>query len=750
MDAIDTGTASDLHAHEGYGDTASLVDAADRERVERHLRIGQISFLNVYPMHWALGVTATQVGTPAELNRAIVAGDLDVACMSAIEYARNADDLMLLPSMCIAAEGAVGSIFAISHSPFEHISQVYATPASATSVALLDLLLRLRGVRATFHTLEGDVSAAIAEPGSCALLIGDDALRARSDASLSGATFTDLGERWNSETGLPMVYAVWAVRRDVAERDPELPLLLDRMLVESVRRFSVTPDAVREAAAAFGMDVHAATNYFDHLCYGFGQHERTGLLRYLRMAHEAGLLDRVPVPSYAGGVSPTSSSQHSTSLAVPTSTSASLTATATDSPVEAEAAHDVIRTMYAHTVGTRAALETKPEDAEHAQRMLDQEEAARDVDVDNVLNAALRDERISEVDAIALLQSGRLVDVGDVAHELRLRRTPADLVTFVVDRNINYTNICVTDCGFCAFYRRPGDQLEGYLHTTETILEKIRETIELGGTAALLQGGHNPDLGIEYYVDLFHAIKQTYPTFHLHALSPPEIQHIARRSKMTIAEVLSTLREAGLDSLPGGGGEVLVDRVRRIIAPKKTKTDEWLGVMREAQRMGMSTTASLMYGHVELLSERIDHMRRIRDLQDEHRGFRAFISWTFQPGNTPLARVLEAGLAPYQEHLPPTPTPFDYLLTQAVSRIYLDNIDNIQSSWVTQGMKVGQAALMYGANDMGSIMIEENVVSSAGTTFRATVNDFVHAITATGMRAVQRDTLYRTVAEHTR
>ena len=734
--AADTSTES----IDGFGDAASLVSAADRERVGRHLRIGQIGFLNVYPMHWALGVESAMIGTPAELNRALVDGELDVACISAIEYARHADELMLLPSMCIAADGAVGSIFAISTTPLEQVTTVYATPASATSVVLLDLLLRLRGVRATFRTLDIPVADAIAEPGACALLIGDEAIRARSDASLSNAQFTDLGERWSAETGLPMVYAVWAIRREAVARDPELPRLLDRMLVESVRRFSVTPAAVSAAADAFGMELHAATSYFDHLCYGFGQHERTGLLRYLRMAHEAELLDAVPTPAYAGAAA----SEHGDDV------SSDATDQLTDSPVSREAADEAIRAMYIKTVGTRAALETREEDAAHAAHMLEQEAAARDVDVDQVLDAALRDERISEIDAIALLQSGRLVEVGQVAHELRLRRTPDDVVTFVVDRNINYTNVCITDCGFCAFYRRPGDQLEGYLHSTETILDKIRETVELGGTAALLQGGHNPDLGIEYYVDLFTAIKQQYPTFHLHALSPPEIQHIARRSKMTNAEVLSTLREAGLDSLPGGGGEVLVDRVRRIIAPKKTRTDEWLGVMREAQRMGMSTTASLMYGHVELLSERIDHMRRIREVQDETRGFRAFISWTFQPGSTPLSKVLDAGLAPYQEHLPTAPTPFDYLLTQAVSRIYLDNIDNIQSSWVTQGMKVGQAALLYGANDMGSIMIEENVVSSAGTTFRATVNDFVHAITATGMRAIQRDTLYRTVAEHTR
>ncbi|MGH7540442.1 MAG: CofH family radical SAM protein, partial [Gemmatimonadota bacterium] len=226
-----------------------------------------------------------------------------------------------------------------------------------------------------------------------------------------------------------------------------------------------------------------------------------------------------------------------------------------------------------------------------------------------------------------------------------------------------------------------------------------------------------------------------YP-IHLHALSPPEIQHISRRSKLTIPETLTRLRDAGLDSVPGGGAEVLVDRVRRIIAPKKTTSDEWLDVMRQAHRLGMSTTATMMYGHVETVEERVEHMRRIRELQDETRGFRAFISWTFQRDGNRLDE-----LVPEETR----PTSFDYLLTQAVSRIYLDNVPHIQSSWVTQGMKIGQVALGFGADDMGSVMIEENVVSAAGTTYRTTTDELVHLIRSAGKIPVQRDTLYREV-----
>jgi cyclic dehypoxanthinyl futalosine synthase len=355
--------------------------------------------------------------------------------------------------------------------------------------------------------------------------------------------------------------------------------------------------------------------------------------------------------------------------------------------------------------------------------------------VEDVLEKALDGERISDDDAITLLRSRDLVAVGRAANEMRSRLNDPSKVTFIIDRNLNYTNVCVTDCDFCAFYRRPGDVREGYLLPKPVIYKKIEETLAIGGTGLLMQGGHHPDLGIDFYEDLFRSIKARYK-IHLHALSPPEIQHIARRSKLTVPETLTRLRDAGLDSVPGGGAEILVDRVRRIIAPKKTKTEEWLDVMRQAHRLGMSTTATMMYGHVETVEERVEHMRRIRDLQDEMHGFRAFISWTFQrDGNRMDDMVSHDDM----------PTSFDYLLTQAVSRIYLDNVPHIQSSWVTQGMKVGQVALGFGADDMGSVMIEENVVSAAGTTHRTTTDELVHLIKALGKTPVQRDTLYREV-----
>jgi cyclic dehypoxanthinyl futalosine synthase len=355
--------------------------------------------------------------------------------------------------------------------------------------------------------------------------------------------------------------------------------------------------------------------------------------------------------------------------------------------------------------------------------------------VREVLDKALDGERITDGDALTLLESRDLVAVGRAAQQIRERKTDATRITFIVDRNLNYTNVCYTDCDFCAFYRSPGDRNEGYLLPKPVIFKKIEETLAIGGTGLLMQGGHHPDLGIDYYEDLFRSIKARYP-IHLHALSPSEIQHVARRSKLTIWETLSRLRDAGLDSIPGGGAEVLVDRVRDIISPKKTTSAEWLGIMRHAHRLGMSTTATMMYGHVETVAERVEHMRLIRELQDETHGFRAFISWTFQSDGNRLAdRVPREAM----------PTSFDYLLTQAVSRIYLDNVDHIQSSWVTQGLKVGQVALGFGADDMGSVMMEENVVSAAGTTHRTSTDELVHLIKALGKIPVQRDTLYRDV-----
>lgn len=293
--------------------------------------------------------------------------------------------------------------------------------------------------------------------------------------------------------------------------------------------------------------------------------------------------------------------------------------------------------------------------------------------------------------------------LGRLADEIRARKHPDRVVTYIIDRNVNYTNVCVARCSFCAFYRPVGSS-EGYVLSLEEIFRKIEETIEVGGDQLLLQGGHNPDLPLEWYEDLFRAVKRRYPAFRLHALSPPEIVHISRLSRLPVRDVIERLVTAGLDSIPGGGAEILVDRVRRLLnCYNKATADEWVDVMRVAHRAGLRTTATMMYGSVEAPEERLEHLFRLRELQDETGGFTAFITWSYQPENTELKGVEATGV--------------EYLRTLATARIVLDNFENLQASWVTQGGKVGQLSLAFGANDMGSVMIEENVVRAAGASY---------------------------------
>ena len=336
--------------------------------------------------------------------------------------------------------------------------------------------------------------------------------------------------------------------------------------------------------------------------------------------------------------------------------------------------------------------------------------------------------RLSDDAALELLEHADLLELGAAADAVRRRLHPADEVSFIVDRNVNYTDYCLSGCRFCAFYKEPGSG-QGYLLTRDEIFHKIDETLALGGTAIMMQGGLSPDLDICWFERVFADIKERYP-IHIHSLSPPEIAHIARQSGLTTAETLRRLQAAGLDSLPGGGAEVLVDRVRGEISPHKIPVATWLAVMREAHALGMRTTATMMFGSIDTPAERIEHLRRIRDLQDETGGFTAFIPWTFAPANTALA----------EGHRPATGA--DYLRLLAVSRMYLDNVLNLQASWVTQGLRMGQVALAFGANDMGSTMIEENVVRAAGVSHAVTVEELVRLIVAAGFAPVQRDTLY--------
>ena len=347
----------------------------------------------------------------------------------------------------------------------------------------------------------------------------------------------------------------------------------------------------------------------------------------------------------------------------------------------------------------------------------------------------LSGERISVEDA-GLLSLFPLEELGVLATARRnLAKAAAyggrgrEIVTYIVDRNINYTNVCNVYCKFCAFYRTEKDS-DHYVLSLEQIDQKLDELSAVGGVQILMQGGHHPKLSFQWYLDLLHHIRSKYPHINIHGFSPPEFQHFAETFRMPLREVIAQFKEAGLGSIPGGGGEILVDRVRNKIAPLKCSSDAWLEVMQIAHELGLRSSATMMFGHVETMSDRIEHLERIRTQQDRTDGFTAFICWTFQPQHTVLKVGHPAGVA-------------EYLRTQALARIFLDNVENIQSSWVTQGPGIGQVALNYGANDFGSVMMEENVVSSAGTTFRLNAEQIESLIRDAGYEPHRRDNWYK-------
>ena len=349
----------------------------------------------------------------------------------------------------------------------------------------------------------------------------------------------------------------------------------------------------------------------------------------------------------------------------------------------------------------------------------------------SILDKALNGERLTPEEGLRLLQSYDLLALGRAAETVTRRLHPKPFRTYNIDRNINYTNVCTACCRFCAFHRPLGHP-EAYVLSLDELLEKIRETVELGGNQILLQGGLHPELKLDWYERLLREIKTHFPQVNVHGFSAPEIFYFAELNKMSVRDVLLRLKEAGLGSIPGGGAEILVDRVRREISPRKVMTDQWLEVHRIWHQLNGRSTATMMFGHVETPAERIEHLERLRRLQDETGGFTAFICWTFQPENTQLAHLPKVGA-------------FEYLKTLAVARLYLDNFQNIQSSWVTQGEKIGQLALFFGANDMGSLMIEENVVASAGTVHRLSLETLKRCIQDAGFEPRQRNVFYELI-----
>lgn len=350
-----------------------------------------------------------------------------------------------------------------------------------------------------------------------------------------------------------------------------------------------------------------------------------------------------------------------------------------------------------------------------------------------LLDKAVAGERLSPEEGLALLGCHDLTSLGQAADAVTRRLHPEGYRTYNIDRNINYTNICTAVCDFCAFYRNPKSP-EGYVLPRDVLLSKVEETVRLGGNQILLQGGLHPEFKLDWYEGLLGQIKSRFPQVNVHGFSPPEIHHFTKVNRLPLRTVLERLKSAGLGSLPGGGAEILADRVRRAITRGKCLTDDWLNVMRVWHELGGVSSATMMFGHVETLAERIEHLERLRQLQDETGGFTAFIAWTFQPDHTGMSQI-------------PKASPFEYLTTLAVARLYLDNFRNLQASWVTQGLKIGQLAMLFGANDMGSLMIEENVVAEAGTVHYLTLEEIRDAISELGYTPRQRNVFYQLVGE---
>ena len=345
----------------------------------------------------------------------------------------------------------------------------------------------------------------------------------------------------------------------------------------------------------------------------------------------------------------------------------------------------------------------------------------------DIQNKVLNNQRLMLDEGLLLFEKAELLELGSLANHVRRQKHPEETVTYIIDRNINYTNYCVAKCDFCAFYAELGSE-NGYILSKDEIASKIEETIRYGGTQILMQGGLHPKLKIDYFEDLFRFIRRQFPAIRIHSLSPAEISYIAKISGLSLETTLQRLKNAGLASIPGGGAEILVDEVRRKLNAYKTKSEEWLHVMKMAQEMGMKTTATMMFGHVETPAQRLEHLIKIRALQDKTGGFTAFIPWTYQPENTTLGGEKT--------------TAYDYLKTLSISRIMLDNIPNIQVSWVTMGAKIAQIALQFGGNDFGSLMIEENVVAAAGVHFRMSLDEIKRIITDAGYEPHQRDMEY--------
>ncbi|EDM74660.1 hypothetical protein PPSIR1_11761 [Plesiocystis pacifica SIR-1] len=664
------------------------------------LRVQAVSFLNARPLIHTLldpkhaprhadGTPMFEVveALPSRCADALAAGECDLALVPVGAYADH-PEWEVVPGVGIGCRGAVDTVVVCSRWPIEEVERVYLDGASRSSILLLKVLLHEAGLSPELvpvdhgvgEGLVADASTDGSGPKVAALIIGDAAF------GVAGRFehVWDLGTKWFERTGLPMVFAFWAARPGVLTpaHVTALQKARDRSLgkyAEAIaKHYRDELLASGEPGAAQALSEQAYATYLRKtIRYGLETQQREGLVEYLDRAREAELID---IP----GLHP-------------------------EDPV------------HIHFAG-----EAAPEVLVAARR---RRSSRSPLDVDAILARAAAGERIDLAEGIYLYENAELMALGEAADQRRAQLHPEPIVTYIIDRNVNYTNYCVTRCKFCNFYVPPTDkQGRGYVLSKEQLAKKFRETEALGGIQILLQGGLNPELGLDYYEDLFRWTKQNF-TLKLHALSPTEIIHIAQIEELSVEEVLRRLQAAGMDSLPGGGAEILDDEIRARISPFKNSTAEWLEVMRAAHGLGMRSSATMVFGFQETAEHILMHLERLRSLQDETGGFTAFITWPFQADGTRLK-------------LRDDTSAFRYLRVQAVARLYLDNIDNIQVSWPTLGPEIGEIALRFGANDFGSVMIEENVVSTAGAHFMMTAKEIESHIRLAGFEPQRRTMQY--------
>ena len=646
------------------------------------IRLGAVSYLNTKPLIEGLedrlaGLGELSLDLPSRLARDLQAGELDIALIPSVEFFRN-PGYEIISDAAIACRGPVWSVRLLSRVPAAEIKTLALDEGSRTSAAMVRVLLHeMHGLDPETVQLGIDQSPDSVDADAI-LLIGDRAMHPTPGAYQE---IWDLGDRWVRWTEVPFVFAMWVARPGLREKLQAFDLRFEDLasMLESSRDVGVEAmeRIAGEEAATHGMTKEDVHRYFaENLHFRLGPGERLGLETFRQKAQ-----NRELVP--AASVAPSVHEQNS------------------------------FNNVSSAMIATKNSMNSK------------------DDSIRDILDKAIAGERISSSEGLRLLESHDLASIGSAADQVSRRLHPEPYRTYNVDRNINYTNVCTAVCNFCAFYRGPKSD-EGYVLPREELLKKVEETVALGGNQILMQGGLHPKYKLDWYEELLSDIKTAFPEVNIHGFSPPELHHFTKINNLSIGEVLERLKKAGLGSIPGGGAEILVDRVRNELTRGKVMTDDWLNVMRVWHQLGGISTATMMFGHVETLAERIEHLDRLREVQDETNGFTAFICWTFQPDNTDLSDVPPVGS-------------FEYLKTQAVSRLYLDNIPSIQSSWVTQGLKIGQLAMLFGANDMGSLMIEENVVAEAGTVHYLSLGQIREAIEELGYIPRQRDVFYNLV-----